>query len=319
MQFSAFSGFGLDGFSGGKPLGEQLYDALWANLNGNGAVENYGGKGQGGYTDAKLYATAMAIARWLTTGRQLEAQIDPDTVLEMLPEREELFGILVPAGATLAERRAALRAAMRRPGDGSYGEIRQALVDLLGAKFVDLRRLPANKLVTVPDAPQHGPGLFVEPDSRQQTFRLVADVVSSGQMSGFLPFAYVNLDGSSVAPGERLESNRRFVLEGERSELRERPQVILSTTLDGQAAMTAILTKPHSAGATITTRPWPYWVSNRRHWIVELTPQAALEPEVRRVAHRLMARMVRAVSTWSIAGGKGPFVLGTSLLGSTPF
>lgn len=312
MKFSAFAPFGLGGFSGRVPLARRLYDALWANLNGAGRAENFA---RGGYTDARVFATAKALARWLTAARKLDAQLRPETVLELLAAREDEHGLVVPVGATLAERRAALQVQMRLGLGGSYGNLRQALEDTLGDAFVELRQLPTGSLVNVPADPTTGPGYFIEPQIPRRLFRLRDNLTVLGDHV----VAILHLDGSVPTDDELPLQFETFVVEPEHNVLRERVEIqAIGTDSYGNCLLLANFTKAHHAGALLSTQPWPFWLSTRRHWLVRLTPEAALDAETRRRADELMHKLVRGVSTWSLLGNDGPFEIDVSPLGVTP-
>lgn len=311
MKFSAFAPFGLGGFSGRTPLARRIYDALWANLNGAGRAENFA---RGGYTDAKVFATAKALARWLTVVRKLDAQLRPETVLELLAAREDEHGLAVPVGATIAERRAALQVQMRLGLGGSYGNLRQALQDALGGAFVELRQLPAGSQVSVPASPGAGPGNFLEPQLPRRMFRLRDNL----SLLGLREVALERLDGTVPTSAELPLQEEHFVVEPEHSALRERVRISAIWVSGGQCTLLATFARPHHAGALLVTQPWPYWISTRRHWVVRLTPDAALNAETRRRADEVMHKLVRGVSTWSLVGNDGPFLLGVSPLGVTP-
>lgn len=322
-------------FRGGPSLRQRVYESLWSNLTDGGRTPNYA---RGGYTDAKVWATACALARWLATAQRLERQISADTVLELLPDREAEFGVIVPAGATLAQRRVALRLAMRRPARATYGALRQALVDLLGASFVELRQLPAWSLVTAPPVPFNGPGLFIHPNPRRVTYKLATSISSPEQMQGQVAVPFVHLNGqplsTALAGGdgrdlgeslfaEGLQVGEKFVVEPGHNVLLERTQVIFVEPvavpgLGETLGLRAPFAHPHHAGALLTNQPYPYLYSNRRHWVVQLTAAAALDPHTRGQVHWLMARTCRGVTTWDVVGSAGGFTLGSSPLGATP-
>lgn len=314
MRFSAFSPFGQNPFSSAEPLGRRVYEAIWSNLNGGGA-QNFA---RDGYTDARVYMEAMAIARLLAAAQRLGDQIRPDRVLELLAEREDEHGIVVPVSATIAERQAALGAQMRLQLGSGRANLSQALRDLLGAAFVEVRQLPGASLVTAPADPASGPGNFSLPAGPRRLFKLRDN--HSSPLGELVGLPYLNLDGSNVASEQRLLVGEVLVLEPEHNTLRERVTVEDELT-DNTGVHFAFVTptQPHHAGALLTTAPWPFWVSTRRHWIVELTPEASLDAETRRRTDERMAQLVRGVSTWSIVGPGGPFLLDESPLGVTPF
>lgn len=312
MRFSGFAPFGLDSFSSRVPLAKRLFDTLWANLNGSGKATNFA---RGGYSEAKVFATAMALARWLLLAQRLQEEVDPERVLFLLEAREEEFGVVPPLRATIAERRAALQVQMRLGLGGSYGTLRQALEDTLGVDFVELRQLDPGDTVNVPDDPSTGPGLFTEPVGPRYYYRLRNNLSVLGLRSVVIE----HLDGSTPTDEQVPQPGEFLVVEPEHNVLRERVEVLAAGPVGDTGYLLATFTKPHHAGAILTTQPWPYWASNRRHWVVRLTPSAALDAETRRRTHELMGKLVRGVSTWNVVGSDGPFLLGTSPLGATPF
>ncbi len=317
-MFSAFSPFGLLEFSSAEPLAKRIYNAIWANLNNGGRTQNYAQ--DRGYTDTKVYCWSMALARFLTTARRLDAQIDPDTVLELLAEREAEYRLVVPANATIAQRRAALRVAMQAvPPEGwTKATMQQTLADLLGDAFVELREHASVDIVNVPANPAPGPGNFVSPDTPRKLFRLRES--ASVHLGESWNWIYENLDGSDPSDSEALLEDEVLVVEPTSKTRRER--VVVEDELvdnEGVRFLALTLTKPHEPGVLISTQPWPFWLSNRLHWFVRLTEAGATDAETRRLVDEQMARMTHATATWSILGNDGPFVLDESLLDITPF
>lgn len=311
MQFTAFAEFGQFTFTGAPCLSQRIYETIWANLGDNYARD--------GYTDAKVYATAMALARMVTTQTRLDAQIDPATVLELLPDREREHGLIVPATATIASRRAALTAQARLPNGGTRPNVMQALTDLLGADFLSLNETAQADAVTYPVTP-NTPGNFVKPSAPRRLFRLSVAVTAPGELNtDAVPWLVENLDGTTPTLAELPTVGEWLMVEPEHNTLLERVQVVASEIDAGQAQIYGTLTNPHHQYARVLAGPWPLWASTKRFTQVRVEEAAALDGPTRRSIDELLAKLFRAVSTWAVAGNDGPYELDASPLDITPF
>ena len=312
MQFSAFASFGGGGFafSSSPTLARRIYDALWANLGTSYARD--------GYTDARVYATAMALGRLLAAQGRLDAQIDPATVLELLPDREREHGLIVPATATIASRREALAAQMRLPNGCSTPSLLQAVIDLLGAGFVEFRYTDALSAVTYPDPPG-APGNFCDSRTTRRLFRLRAISTAPAELNtALVPWSVEAVDGTAVPLAELPQPGEYVVVEPENSALRERVLVAKVDVSAGVARIYGALTNPHHQHARVLAGVWPLWTSTRRHTTVRVTTAVTNDGAQWRRLDELLAKLFRAVSTWSINDNDGPFLLGSSRLGVTP-
>lgn len=306
MQFTAFAEFGQFEFSSAPCLSQRIYNALWADLG-----EQYS---RDGYTDAKVYATAMALARLLKTQERLDAQILPATTLELLPAREAEFGIVVPATATIASRRAVLAARMKAALGCSLPNLQAALIDLLGEGFVELRTPTASEAVKYP-ATAGSIGNFVHPRTPRRLFQLRDNL----SVLGSATVAILHVDGSVPTDDELPLQFETFVVEPEHNVLRERVEIqAIGTDSYGNCLLLANFTKAHHAGARIVCGPWPLWASTKRHTVVRVSEEAAIDGPTHKAIDALLARLFRAVSTWSVIGNDGPFLLDSSPLDITP-
>lgn len=304
MQFTAFSEFGQFEFSGAPCLAQRVYNALWADLG-----EQYA---RDGYTDAKVYATAMALARMLTTQARLDAQIHPSTALELLHDREVEYGIVVPATATIASRRAELAARMKAALGCSLPNLQAALTDLLGDDFVETRTHTASDAVKYP-ATAGGIGNFVHPRTPRRLFQLRDNLSLLGLKSA----AILNVDGTVPTDADMPSLGETITVEPEHNTLRESVTVLAAGTAGSACYLQATFTKAHHAGARIVCGPWPLWASTKRHTVVRVSEAAATDGPTHRAIDGLLARVFRAVSTWSVAGDDGPFELDASYLDIT--
>lgn len=306
MQFTAFAEFGQFELSSAPCLSQRIYEAIWASLGSNYARD--------GYTDAKVYATAMALGRIFATQARLEAQLDPATALELLPDLEREYGLIVPATATLASRREALAAQMKLPKGCSAPNLEQALLDLLGSGFLDVWEVDAADAVLDPATPGP-PGNFVAPTAARGVYKLPQALSLLGSQT----FPLAHQDGTKAQLDELPEVGEALVLSPEHNTQRER--VIVTAVVAGSPynKVTAVLTKAHDDQDRVVRGPWPYWASTKRSSTIRVSAEVAADGIQRAALEALLGRLYRVVSTWWIAGSDGPFVLGTSPLGSTPF
>ena len=101
-----------------------------------------------------------------------------------------------------------------------------------------------------------------------------------------------------------------------------RGEIATITSAAGLTA-TAVFANAHPAGGAITTGPIPIWNSDKRNILVIVSDAASADPERRRKVNDLMARICRAVTTWSIVKQHssvqtGPFQIGISSIGNVP-
>lgn len=305
MQFTAFAEFGQFEFSSAPCLAQRVYEAIWANLGDNYARD--------GYTDAKIYATAMALARAIRTRDRLEAQLRAETALELLPDREREYGLVVSATATIASRRRALAARMRLPAGDTLGNLLAALVDLLGDGLVAIRTTDQTDAATYPTTPG-SLGNFVLPQVPKRVFQLQNNVSILGVRAEYI----LRLDGTVPTTAEMPAVGEVITIEPEHNTQRESVAVIAAGELGGNCLLAAAFTKAHPAGARIVCGPWPLWVSTKRTTLVRVTEDVTADATLLRHLHDLLARIFRAVSTWAVANNDGPFLLGVSPLGFTP-
>lgn len=305
MQFTAFAEFGQFEFSSAPCLAQRVYEAIWANLGDNYARD--------GYTDAKVYATAMALARLLRTVDRLEAQLDPETVLELLPDREREHGLVVGASATIASRRQALAARMRLPAGDRLPALLGALQTLLGDGFVELQTTTQADAVTYP-ATAGSLGNFVLPRVPKRTFQLENNV----SILGVRAERILRLDGTVPTDEEMPAVGEKVTIEPEHNTQRETVAVISAGRISDNCFLAATFTKAHPAGARIVCGPWPLWVSTKRTTLVRVTEDVTDDATQLRHLHDLLARIFRAVSTWAVVNNGGPFLIDVSPLGFTP-
>lgn len=101
-----------------------------------------------------------------------------------------------------------------------------------------------------------------------------------------------------------------------------------SVDADGVRYLTAEFHRPHTVGALATTGPTPLWANSKRHVLIVVKSDAALDPATVARVNERMRSMARGPTTWAIvrpttpgAATVGPFAVGTtsgSPLGAVP-
>lgn len=108
----------------------------------------------------------------------------------------------------------------------------------------------------------------------------------------------------------------------------ERVTVVSSEGAGATRRFSATFQKAHDAGTYATDGPVPLWSNTKRHVLVVVTAEAAVDPEQVRRVDELFKRIMRAPTTWAIvqpttpgATTTGPFLIGTATgtpLGTAP-
>lgn len=105
----------------------------------------------------------------------------------------------------------------------------------------------------------------------------------------------------------------------------ENVAVISSDGSGASRSFRAVFTKTHDVGTHATSGPLPLWMNTKRHVLVVVSADAAIDVAVRARVNDHLRRVLRAPTTWSIvretapgSGVVGPFTLGASPLGTVP-
>jgi len=317
MKTSAFTSTGLLKLSSREPLAQRLYGTVRAALGPQLAGDTTE------FADAFAYAFAMAVARAATLLDCAFGQMLPSEVTDLLPAREAEYGLIPPPNASITARRRALAAQVLLPGGAGRINLENALRALLGTNFVGYSTTkPAERAVwplSLGDTPQN----LQLPSVARKLIRLVSSISVGLGAPQTVMYAVVDplpASGSS----QILAVHDRLVIEAERL---SRSEVVTVTALGVTRrgpTFTATFQKAHEPECWGTTQPFPVWTSTQRAALVVVEPAVALDPETQRQIHELLERLTRGVSTWTIVEATGhdqagPFVLGKSPLGATPF
>lgn len=312
MALSAFRPLGLLRLSSAKPLAKRIYAAMIGGLSGQFDAS------PGTHVEASIFAKAMGLARSAVLIQHAWEQVLPMKALEMLPVREREYGLAPGPNDTIGQRRRAVAARKLLPLGCSRTNVENALRTLLGSDFVAYRPTTVDEMVSWPAALGAVEMNLQPPSVRRKLVTLSASVASLGVpltvpyalLAGPPPPPPVDLPGpAGLSVGDVL------TVDPGRLGLEE----AVAVTAVGGGTLTATFTKAHDSGAIGTTMPFPNWQSSKRHSLIVISAAAAIDPEKRRKIHELMQRIARGVSTWSITDNSGPFLVGVSRIGVTPF
>lgn len=328
MRFSCFATFGMLAFSSKPTHAEGFYKAMVASLGGQFATH------EGSREDAKLYADAMAFARARYALEHAGLQIFPSLVQELLPTREQEYGVIPNPTDTLQDRHRALAAAYLLPLGASRTAVEMVLRATLGDDFVAYRPTPKGEALIFPAAPGDQPQNLQLASVPRKLIKLTESVtigLGVPQHVRYERFASNEVFTPNNADFHALKIGDEVVIDPGNMDVAEVVEVQeLSYEFDDFEAgpfyptMKVTLNNAHAAGAPGTTAPWPFWRSSKRHNLVVLSSSAAADAESRRKADLVLGKVLRGVSTWDLAGesapgsGKtGPFKVGVGQIGVT--
>ena len=313
-RFSMFTPFGHLRFSRVPPIGKRLFglgaEALGAGRPGAYKIE----RADSGRTFAWLYAWAMTLGTVYNLQERAGRQWDPDRVTDLLEVQERERGSIPRAGWTIGQRRAQLARMRALIQDVSANGLRTAMTELLGAAFLAYIPTPKADVVNWPSSLGDSPMLLALPTLQRRLAALETAITTTG--------APVTVEhGELVAGSEwQLTAGDVVVIEPEN---RDRAELVTISAASG-TSLTFTPSFAHAAGVAILRAPFPMWTGSKRHSLVVLSEETALDPETRRLAQWLMERYARGTSTWDIAGANagdltaGPFTVGGGMLGVTP-
>jgi hypothetical protein len=294
-MFSAFSPLGLYRLSAAKPRAQAIYESLVANHGGEFDMT------EGTLQEGICFARSIMIARAEQAQLRAVGQAFPETVDELLPIREQEYGITPGYADTTADRKAEFERRMRRPSTWTLQEMTAALQDLLGADFYTLRPTPIAEAVDHPTSIDGAPLNLARPDVPRKTIRITTPISVGLGAPQWVPYTLISGPRDSLDTSTAdLVAGDALVIEPELRDLAEKVTVLDIAT--GPARFQATFSNPHSIDCLGCTHPWARWVSTKRHFLVVLTTAAASHAPTRTKVDREMRRMARACSTWDIVG-----------------
>ncbi len=300
MPFSAFArhanGFR---FSSKKPAGKALYDSFRTS-NGNGEAF-----AEGGPMAARWFAWAMAIARQQSTLERAANQADPLKCWDLLEAHERHYGISVPTGASLNERREALNTAQSLVLGPIRSNIEYQLSTALGDDFVAWLTTTATPFESVDgeqtyypmmpwDLEEHASGPIPAPRGifGQPSVWTRVSITSSIATLGSRTVPWANIGGDVV----RLAVGDLIVVDPYAEGLRELVEITAQTA----STFTAFFTKAHGADTEAIIWPFPFWLSRSKHSLVVVPNGRAMDPGVRQKANEVMRKIIGGTSTWDV-------------------
>jgi len=301
-----FSAFNSTHFTSRSPYTEQVYVEMTKAL---GSGKNYTTEFDS-LVGARLYANAMALGRCKYAIERSGQQFRCDTALESLPKLEREYGLIPERGATIAQRRAKLVVAARIARGASRSNVEFVLTELFGSDFIAYLTVAVPDMVVSPALPATT-GVYEKPGSLRGAFETLDSVTTNGSP--------VTIRCSLIAGAqETLRVGGRFVIDPgsySRVEAVAPTQIVHVGTV---VNVTAIFTKPHDRGVFVATGRHANQATSKRHNTFWMSPTAAVDAKVRKRVHRAARRLLRGISTWSVADDSGPFQVGVGRLGVTP-
>lgn len=304
--FNAFEPFGLWEF-GGEPIAQRIYEGFKKNMG----AAFHGQPGDDNDTDLFCTSIQFAIVQQIQTQSALE--VLPSRMYQTLRTNERDLGIIPRKGQSLADRRATVAAGLLIPRGGTRINLNQILTAALGNEYVGIFVQPWADATMVPADEETG----IQYRRSSEPFSIVR-IVDPVSIGGEETVEY------EIVSGVRLRAGDMLLVEGEDRPRAEVVEVLATTSSGGVRTLTADFTSPHDPATMATTGPYPMIQTSKRHIYVMLTDAAIDDPELVRIAHRVMARTVRGVTTWSVcventpgSGISGPYTY-TSPFGLTP-
>ena len=303
--FSAYTPFGLFEFSSDDSPAEAIHKALDVGMGGGAAFDIKAGSD----VEADNYATALAIASARSAIQRAALNMYGATATEKIPQLEQAFLAIPSRTATIAERRGVLAAKYLAARGSREEAIDNALRAALGTDFVFLYPIPRASVTKWPTTYGATPGLFSRIDVPAKTVRLLDPVAPDFSVSGVVTVPYENWN--TAHNEELLAKGDVLCIEPENPGGAELVTVTAVSGTGTSRTFTATFTKPHEHNSAATTRPTPFGLSTKRHYLVILKTAAAKDAEKRRIANEVMRIAVRGVSTWSVVhettDGSGTF------------
>lgn len=293
--FSAFTGFGHLRFSSRPAHGQRMYEDMVRAL---GDGKNYS-VDFNSLAAARLYANALMFARALNAAQRAGQQFRPSRALELLPALEKEYGITPEPDETIADRRPTVAALARVPRGARKDNVDAVMSELLGDDFIAYRPTPKTEAVLGPNR-----GVYVKPGTPRSVFKTLGAITTLGTPT---TVSYTPVSGALT----RLYAGDRIIIDAGHHDRIEAITVTAATT----TTFTATFTKAHDEGVHVATGRHPYFVSTKRHNVFVLSSTAMRSARIRRKANRIIRRLLRGVSTWSLTEETSPGVVGPFEIG----
>jgi hypothetical protein len=306
MRFSIFTPFGHLAFSSKTPYAQTIYEERIRNL-GDGKVwtDEFGS-----LVSTHHYSAAMVIAGARLWVEHAGNQFRPYKMVELLREYETQHGIIPNRFATISQRQAEIDVAVKIARGANYGNVISALTTLLGSGFISYQSTPIADVTQTTNVPG-STGNYVKPGTPAVFVKITSSVAI---IDSPITVNYSFVGGFS----DGLKSGQKLWVDG--GDYGRVETVEISDVTSTQ--FTATFTQPHNANTYGSTGRAPFHGSTKRVNAVMVTAEVARDPEKRRKINKLMRKILRNGSIWSIveentpgSGVSGPFTLNSSELG----
>lgn len=309
MRFSCFSKFSAGLRFSSKPSnGETIYKQMVTAEGGalDGASDAHEG--------ARLFATAMSLARARYAKERAANQMFPSTCVELLPVKEREFGLVPKSTYSIAQRQQALAVKMLLAQGNSYAAVTASLTAALGTDFLYYRITKSAERLTSPASPGTGPGNWVHVGYPAKVVLLTSNVTHT--------VSPVTVSYTKANPLETvvLQAGESIVVSADNIGLAERVVITSATS----TTFTTTFANSHDSGGVCTTGEFPYWISTQRHAMIVVSPSAALNSDKRRLVNNVMRDVADGVGTWDIVPATVPgtvdvFTTDSPVLGRTGY
>lgn len=311
--FSCFQDFTSFAFSSKPTRGAAIYNAMIASeVNAFNVV-------QGTYEEARIYATAMGLARARYTLDRGGNQLNPLKVVELLPKLEEDWVLVPGAYDGIVTRQLALAARQKLPRGARRENVEEQLRAIYGSDFIAYRTLEPTEVTTWPNYPFSGPGTFKRDDaSSLPKYLKLVDPVTILNTSTKVHYTVIQ-------PGDQdvLVKGDVATIQVENLGLAEKVTILTAGEDTSGLFFTAVFHRAHDIGATILTGTVPVWLSTQRYALVIVKATSVLDADKYRMACEVMSHVSRIVSRWSVVSPStpgattiGPFTLDTTPIGT---
>ncbi len=262
----------------------------------------------------KLYADAMLTQDVQLLLDRAKAELHPLSTQTFLELHEQQLGAVPLEGDSLKTRRERVYAYGRLLLDGRVSSIDATLRQFLGSLYAFYRTTRVNELTSFDKSPQNRTDFnHVGRQTPIRAMRATVGVVRLGvQLTVPTEFLGGVTDPYSVGQVVLFDAGR--------NDRTERVTVLGCT----DTTITAVFSKPHDAGAFVTSGHQPRYPSAKRMHHIVVKDDGALNPSTRGTVNELMRRLVKGTATWQVLqetdpSTAGPFILDESPMDATPF
>lgn len=318
--FSDLTPLGLFEFSSDASEAEKIYRGLKAAYVDPATGQSTIDTSIGTYQEAKIYGWALALGDAKMLIRQAGRELVPETSYYQLASHEKRYHITPGPDDSVSDRRATLAARRKAARGPRYEAMYDALATLLGDGFLGYRPITIDEAVAFPEDIDEV-AIMKRHELPARSIRMLK---ATARENLNVDIAYENWNprGHEVL----LQAGDQLVVDPGNWGLVERVEVVSATGTGTERSFNAVFTKPHSLGTYATTGNMPIWSNTKRHVLIIVTPEVAVDPVRRGKVNELLSRVMRAPTTWQIVqttseadlANLGPFKLGESPLGAVP-